>query len=141
MFRKEKQKTEEWRQRLMDTKAQKSCDGLLLSLSWFSNCVIIILLFCKWLLYYTFETWLIYMVICLRCRKSETLYTRNYASLLLVHGTYMCRRVWSLCHSTLALNMSTIAHVARFKPRIHIAPCGTQHFWSDLLKGRCNLPP
>ena len=83
----------------------------------------------------------IYRVIRLGCQKSKTLYTRNYANLLLVNGKYMCRRVWSLCLSTLALNMSTIAHAAQIKPRFLIAPRGTQHFWSDLLKGRCNLPP
>ena len=70
----------------------------------------------------------IYRVIHLGYQKSKTLYTRNYAILLLVNGTYMCRRVWSLCRSILALNMSSIVHVAQIYPRIHIAPCGTQHF-------------
>jgi len=37
--------------------------------------------------------------------------------------------------------MSPIAHVAQIKPRFHIVPRGTQHFWSDLLKSRCNFPP
>ena len=83
----------------------------------------------------------LYRAIHLECQKSKKLYTRNYARLLIVNGTYMCRRFSSLCHSTLALKLSTIAHAAQINPRIHIAPRGTQHFWSDLLKGRCNLPP
>jgi hypothetical protein len=82
-----------------------------------------------------------YRVIRLRCQKSKTIYTRNYAIVLLFNSTYMCRRVWSLCLSTLALNVSTIAHAAQIKSQIPIEPGGTQHFWSDLLKGRCNLPP
>ena len=71
--------------------------------------------------------------------KLYTQETMQIYCLLTVHTS--CRRVWSLCHSTLALNMFTIAHAALIKPRFHIAPRGTQHLWNDLLKGRCNLPP
>ena len=83
---------------------------------------------------------MLYRVIRLECQKSKTLYTRKYANLLLVNSTYMCRRVWSLCHSTLLLNMSNIAHMAQIKPRFHIAPRGTQHLWKWFAEGLLQSP-